>query len=118
MILVDSSVWIDHLRKGDRELAFLLEEGLVLCHPFVLGELALGRMKNRDRILSHLAALPFTPTASHGEVLHMVQEKKLHGLGVGWVDVHLLASALLSHSKLLTRDKALGSLVRELDLAP
>ena len=118
MILVDSSVWVEHLRKGNRGLVSLLEEDLVLCHPFVLGELALGRMKNRDRILSHMAALPFARSASDREVMHLVLSKKLQGLGVGWVDVHLLASALRSHCQLLTRDKALGSLARKLDLDP
>ncbi len=118
MILVDSSIWVDHLCKKDRKLSLLLEAGQVLCHPFVRGELALGEMKNRDEILSHLAALPSTRTASDREVLHLVLEKKLHGLGVGWVDMHLLASALISHCRLWTRDKALSSLVRQWGLAP
>lgn len=118
MILVDSSVWVDHLRKKDRQLSLLLQEGKVLCHPFVLGELALGQMKNRTEILAHLTALPCTRSASHREVLHWIHHKKLHGRGIGWVDAHLLASALISHCRLWTRDRALGTLVAEFDLAP
>ncbi len=70
MILVDTSVWVDHLRKGDRELASLLNEGVVLCHPFVIGELACGNLKNRDEILSLLEALPLSTVAGHEEVLY------------------------------------------------
>jgi len=117
MILVDSSVWVDHLRKGDRQLATLLDLGLVLCHPFVLGELALGQIKNRSEILSYLTALPLARSARHREVMHLVQTRKLHAQGVGWVDVHLIASALLTHCKLLTRDKSLASLAQQLGLA-
>jgi len=109
MILVDTSVWIDHLRKGDSELASLLNEGVVLCHPFVIGELACGNLKNRDEILSLLAALPAPLVASHEEGLRLVADRKLAGKGLGWIDVHLLASALLSKCTLWTKDKALGT---------
>lgn len=114
MILVDTSVWVDHLRKGDRRLESLLDEGSVLCHPFVIGELACGTMKNRDEILSLLKALPRTTVASHEEALRLVSERKLYGKGLGWVDVHLLASALLSQSPLWTKDKNLASVARQL----
>ena len=114
MILVDSSVWIGHLRKRDRELASLLNEGVVLCHPFVIGELACGNLKNRAEILSLLAALPASEVANHEEVLHMVSDRKLPGKGLGWIDVHLLASALLSKCTLWTKDKPLGSVARTL----
>jgi len=114
MILVDTSVWVDHLRKGEEELETLLNEGLVLSHPFVIGELACGNLKNRDEILSLLEALPKTGVASHEEVLHLVAERKLYGKGLGWIDMHLLAAALLSQSPLWTRDKTLASVAREL----
>ncbi len=109
MILVDTSVWIDHLRKGDHELRSLLNEGVVLCHPFVIGELACGNLKNRDEILSLLAALPAALLASHEEGLHLVADRKLAGKGLGWIDIHLLASALLSKCTLWTKGKALGA---------
>ena len=116
MILVDTSVWIDHLRRGDRELEKLLGEGVVLCHPFVIGELACGNLKNRDEILSLLAALPASAVASHEEGLHVVAHRKLTGKGLGWIDIHLLASALLSKCTLWTKDKALGAVARSLKI--
>ena len=109
MILVDTSVWIDHLRRGDQDLKSLLNEGVVLCHPFVIGELACGNLKNRAEIRSLLAALPAAPVASHEEGLHLVADRNLAGKGLGWIDVHLLASALLSKCRLWTKDKALGA---------
>ena len=114
MILVDTSVWIDDLRKGNGELASLLNEGVVLCHPFVIGELACGNLKNRAEILSLLEALPGSTVASHEEVLHLVSYRKLSGKGLGWIDVHLLASALLSKCTLWTKDKGLGLHARRL----
>lgn len=115
MILVDTSVWVDHLRKTEEKLESLLNRGLVLTHPFVIGELACGNLRNRDEILSLLGALPQAELASHEEVLHLVAERKLHGKGLGWVDVHLLAAALLADSPLWTRDKTLASVARELE---
>ena len=117
MILVDTSIWIDHLRKGDRDLAALLNEGVVRCHPFVIGELACGRLKNRDEILSLLDALPGVEIATHQEALRLVSDRGLSGSGLGWIDVHLLASALLSRSRLWTGDKALGAVAGSLGLA-
>ncbi len=116
MILVDTSVWIDHLRKGDRKLTGVLREGLVICHPFVIGELACGNLKNRAEILALLTTLPTATVASHEEVLHLVSDRKLPGKGLGWIDVHLLASALLSRSTLWTRDKALGAVAETLQV--
>lgn len=116
MILVDTSVWIHHLRKGDRELTRLLNEGVVLCHPFVIGELACGNLKNRAEILSLLAALPSSSLASHAEGLHLVTDRELVGRGIGWIDVHLLASALLSKCTLWTKDKALGAVAAALEI--
>ncbi len=117
MILVDTSVWIDHLRKGDQGLARLLNEGVVLCHPFVIGELACGNLKNRTEILSLLAALPISSVASHQEATHLVTDRKLAGKGIGWIDVHLLASALLSNCTLWTKDNALGAIARTIKVS-
>jgi len=107
MILVDTSVWIAHFRKGSRTLSELLSRELVLVHPFVLGELACGNLKNRARILSDLSALPPAVSASHEEVMRLVEGRKLWGQGIGWVDAHLLASALLSDCQLWTLDERL-----------
>ena len=107
MILVDTSVWIAHLREPGSKLAHLLSEGLVMVHPFVVGELACGNLKNRDRILSDLQALPPAVPATHEEALHLVRDRKLWGTGIGWIDAHLLASALLSEAELWTLDERL-----------
>jgi len=117
LILVDTSVWIDHLRAGDRGLARLLERGVVLCHPFVVGEIACGRLRRREEILSLLAALPAAPVASHEEALRLVTARRLAGKGLGWIDVHLLAAALLSGSRLWTRDRALEGAAQSLAIA-
>jgi predicted nucleic acid-binding protein len=107
MILVDTSVWIDHLRRGDEELSLLLDEGQVLVHPFVIGEVACGSLKRRADIVGHLQRLPRAPVATEAEVLHLLEREELHGRGLGWVDLHLLASARLAAVPLLTRDRAL-----------
>lgn len=107
MILVDTSVWVDHLRRGDKALVRLLNEGEVLCHPFVIGELACGNLQKRGEILSLLSALPSAPMATHEEALVLLSERRLSGRGLGWVDVHFLASSLLSNTALWTKDKAL-----------
>lgn len=104
MILVDTSVWIAHFRKGGVRLAELLSEALVLAHPFVVGELACGNLRNRARILSDLKALPSALSATHEEVMRLVEDRKLWGLGMGWIDGHLLASALLSNCEFWTLD--------------
>lgn len=107
MILVDTSVWVNHLRRGSERLATLLEEGRVLCHPFVIGELACGSLRNRAEILRLLAELGQARTASHDETMTLVDELRLAGSGIGWIDAHLLASARLSGCGLWTADKAL-----------
>lgn len=96
MTLVDASVWVDHLRKGNRTLAGMLEAGAVLCHPFVIGELACGSMKNRSDILTLLSALPQAAVATHDEALSFVDRHHLFATGIGWIDVHLMASAMLT----------------------
>ena len=115
MVLVDTSVWADHLRSGCRELSRLLERSLVMTHPFIVGELALGNLANRDRVLQYLRNLPATRVASGNEVLHLVENQHLMGRGIGWVDAHLLASALLSSPlRLFSRDTRLRQLAAEL----
>ncbi|TMQ49847.1 MAG: type II toxin-antitoxin system VapC family toxin, partial [Candidatus Eisenbacteria bacterium] len=107
MILVDTSVWIDHLRSGNRTLISLLDREEVLTHPFVIGELACGRMRNRQQILELIGRLPGARVADHEEVLAFVERDRLFGRGIGWVDAHLLAAALLSHAMLFTLDRRL-----------
>jgi predicted nucleic acid-binding protein len=104
MVLVDTSVWIEHFRKNNPALQQLLNEAVVLIHPFVIGELACGNLKNRRRILADLNALPFAISPAHDEVLRLIEERKLEGLGIGWIDGHLLASALLSNCRFWTLD--------------
>lgn len=108
MVLVDTSVWIEHFRKVDPTLAGLLEGASVLTHPMVLGELACGQFKNRKMIFDYLQALPAAQVATHDEVMHFVQTRQVFGRGVGWIDMHLLASALVSDCFLLTRDQRLA----------
>jgi predicted nucleic acid-binding protein len=114
MILADTSVWVDHLRRGNAELAQLLGEGQVLCHPFVIGELACGSLQKRTEILGLLTALPTAHVAEHDEVLLLVSARRLHGRGLGWIDAHLLGSAFLSGCVLWTLDKALSTAARSL----
>jgi predicted nucleic acid-binding protein len=118
MILVDTSVWIDHLKTGDDNLARLLEAGRVLMHPFVLGELALGSLRNRQTILELLGQLPWAEMATDQEVLSLIEAETLHGTGIGLIDAHLLASAkLTAGSSLWTRDKRLERLAARLHVS-
>lgn len=107
MILVDTSVWIGHFRKGSQNLVELLSNGLALVHPFIVGELACGNLRNRARILSDLQALPSAASATNAEVMQLIEVRKLWGLGIGWIDSHLLASALLSTCLFWTHDRRL-----------
>lgn len=119
MILVDTSVWIDHLRAGQSPLATALDEGKVLIHPFVLGELACGDLKNRDRVLQLLGALPSAPIATDPEALEFIERRALMGRGIGYIDVHLLAStALAGTAWLWTLDKRLAAIAAELFRPP
>ena len=108
MVLVDTSIWIDHFRKKEPKLADLLNEGMVVMHPFVLGELACGNLKNRAALLTNLEALPAALPASDEEVLRLIEDRKLWGRGIGWVDAHLLASALVSECAFWTADGKLS----------
>ena len=116
MILVDTSVWIQHLRKGSDQLRSLLDEEQVFCHPFVVGELACGALRNRQEVLSLLRALPQARVAEHEEVLHLLEGRHLYGRGLGWVDAHLLASALLTGCTLWTFDKPLRRAAAALEI--
>ena len=107
MILVDTSVWIAHLRAGNDRLRALLFDEQVLCHPFVVGELACGTLQKRDEILTMLKALPKAQVLEHEEVLSFLDARRLYGRGIGWVDAHLLASTLLTGCALWTMDKPL-----------
>ena len=109
MILVDTSVWVDHFREGNPRLTELLNNQEVLIHPFVVGELSLGMLKNRTQILELLSRLPQAPIAEHEEVMAAVAKHSLFGVGIGWVDAHLVASSLIASVGLLTMDKALQS---------
>ena len=117
MVLVDTSVWVDHFRRGLPELAEQLEAAAVVCHPFVLGELACGNLRNRREILELLQTLCTCPVAAHEEVLRFIESNRLMGLGLGYVDVHLLASAKLANLPLWTFDRPLHSAAARLNLA-
>lgn len=117
MILVDTSVWIEHLRKGSARLRSLLYNEQVLCHPFVLGELACGTLRNRQEILSTLRALPEAHVAEQEEVLRFLEARRLYGRGLGWVDAHLLASTLLTGCALWTLDQPLRKAAAALRVA-
>lgn len=118
MILADTSVWADHLRKGDKELADLLNGSRIVIHPFIVGELALGYLKPRDQILRALADLPQTILATEAEVLRLIERHVLFGTGIGYIDAHLLTAAMLTPGTLIrTRDKQLLGAAHKLGLA-
>jgi len=107
MVLVDTSVWVSHFRDGNDELASLLNDGRVLCHPLIVGELACGNLKDRAVILSFLQLLPMSIEAEHDEVLSFIEDNRLMGKGMGYVDVHLITSAVLTGVPIWTLDKKL-----------
>jgi len=116
MILVDTSIWVDHLRKGNRHLEKLLLDAEVVCHPFVIGELACGNIKNRSEILTLLQSLPVIPTIDINEYLYFIDQNLLYGSGIGFVDIHLLASARLLDIPMWTADKKLRDVAVTLNL--
>ena len=117
MVLVDTSVWINHLRKTNKGLVELLQGGLVLIHPFVAGELACGNLKNRREILSLLQSLPMSTQAEHDEVMRFIESHKLMGRGLGYIDVHLIASSFLTNAELWTLDARLAETSVKLGVA-
>jgi len=117
MVIVDTSIWVIHLRQGSRQLEKLLMDAEVMCHPFIIGELACGNLKNRHEIISLLQSLPMASTIEFDEFLFFIDRHHLMGKGVGFVDVHLLASARLIGVLLWTADKRLKSAADLLELA-
>lgn len=118
MILVDTSIWTGHLRQRDQRLAEVLAMNVALVHPFVIGELACGSLPNHATLLVDLSLLPQALIAAHKEVLGFVERCELEGRGIGWIDVHLLASTMLAgRSQLWTRDKRLRAVAEELGVA-
>ena len=108
MTLVDTSVWIDHFRRSNAVLMRLLDDEEVAVHPFVIGEIAVGNLKNRAETLADLSLLPQMPMVEEHEVRHLLESRRLWGRGLGWVDLHLLASATLAGLGLLTADRAMA----------
>jgi predicted nucleic acid-binding protein len=118
LILVDTSVWVDHFRANHAALAGLLNKGAVLAHPFIIGELALGQIRQREPVLASLQALPRAAVATDAEVLHFIERNALFGRGIGYVDAHLLAAArLTADASLWTSDKRLHGVADALGLA-
>jgi predicted nucleic acid-binding protein len=115
-VLIDTSVWIDHLRRRNATLVGLLEQAQVWTHTFVIGELACGNLAQRDTVLNALSALPQAPVATQDEVLAFLETHRLMGRGLGWIDVHLLASAKLGRLPFWTLDKRLEAVVTGLHL--
>ncbi|MEK6769969.1 MAG: PIN domain-containing protein [Gemmatimonadota bacterium] len=112
-VLADSSIWIQHLHRGLAPMRALLAEGRIAIHVFVRGEVALGRLHNRAEILASLHTLPPATIAAHEEVLSLIEHQDLAGSGIGWVDAHLLASALIDHTRLWTLDRRLARIATE-----
>ena len=118
MILADTSIWIDHLRVGDHALAACLDEGQVLMHPFIIGELACGNLRNRAQLLALWRRLPQALVATHIEVMYFIEQQNLMGSGIGYVDAHLLTSARISGARgLWTRNRRLAALATALGCA-
>jgi predicted nucleic acid-binding protein len=117
MVLVDTSVWVSHLREGNPELESLLNDGDVVCHPFIIGELACGNLNNRSEILSLFQILPLVIQAEHVEILQFIENYRLMGKGLGYIDMHLLASAVLTEAPIWTLDKKLDEVSLQLNIA-
>lgn len=116
MVIVDTSVWVLHLHHGNIYLERLLNDGDVVCHPFIVGELACGNLKNRTEILSLLQALPQAILLEHEEIMQFIENHKLMGKGLGYIDIHLLASALLTEVSIWTLDKRLDEISTEIGI--
>ena len=116
MVLVDTSVWVSHLRDGNVGLEKLLNDGEAVCHPFIVGELACGNLKNRHEILTYLQSLPMTILAEDEEVLKFIENNQLMGKGLGYIDVHVIASAVLTNVLLWTLDKTLDKFTEKIGI--
>ena len=117
MVLVDTSVWVNHFRHGEPHLAKLLLDAEVACHPYIIGELACGNIANRIEILNLLRSLPLAPAVNLNEYLYFVEQNQLHASGIGFVDIHLLAAAKLAGVPLWTHDKKLHQVAAGLALS-
>ena len=117
MIVADTSVWIEHFHRGEKGLVQLLIDGEIAIHPFVTGELACGSLKNRLQTLDYFDAMPQVPVADTAEVRLFIEHHALHGLGLGWVDIHLLAAVKLANCRLWTFDKRLSEAASRLGLS-
>jgi len=117
-VLVDTSVWIDHFRRRNARLSNLLESAQVWIHPFIIGELACGNLSRRTEVISLLEALPTVPLLDHEDVLHFIDVQHLHGRGLGWIDIHLLASARVAGLPLWTLDRRFALATKELSIDP
>ncbi len=117
MVLVDTSVWVSHFREGNTRLERLLNDGAVVCHPFIVGELACGNLKHRGEILSLLKSLPMADEAEHEEIMRFIERYQLMGLGLGYIDVHLFASAVLTNVPIWTLDRRLNDVSKKLSLS-
>jgi len=117
MVLVDTSIWVAHLREGNLHLETLLLDAAVMCHPFIVAELACGNLRNRSEILSLVQTLPMAPAIEFNEFMYFIDRNKLMGIGIGFVDVYLLASSQLAGIPVWTSDKRLRLAAIELDLA-
>jgi predicted nucleic acid-binding protein len=110
VIVVDTSIWIDHFRYGDKELKKIIEDDRLLCHPFVIGELALGSLRERDAVIAFLTSQREAVVATHAEVMTVIERHSIFSMGIGYTDAHLLTSTLLDRrSSLWTRDKRLAA---------
>jgi predicted nucleic acid-binding protein len=117
MVLIDTSVWIDHFNRSDSRLLHLLNDYEVVTHPYILGELVCGNFRNRTEIFELLSNLPSVTTISMEEYFVFIEKNKLYGLGLGFVDIHLLASTLIAQCSLYTKDKALLSIADSFGIA-
>ncbi len=115
LVLADTPIWITHLREGDQHFIQLLEQGLVACHPFIVGELACGSLKNRKEIIQLLEALPMVDVLDHSEIMEFIESRELMSRGIGYVDTHLLGSSLVSNAPLWTLDKSLKKVAKLLN---
>ena len=117
MILVDTSIWVDHLRKSNRDLVYLLEQSQVLVHPWIIGELVCGNLANRKDLLMLFSSMPAVRVVSDVEVFELIEARRLFGKAVGWVDMHLLAAAIIEDIKLWTGDNKLKRIAASLGVA-
>jgi len=115
LVLADTSIWVTHFKHKEQHLIQLLEQGLVACHPFIVGELACGGLSNREEIIQLLEALPAVDVLEHSEIMAFIENRKLMSIGIGYVDTHLLGSSLLSNTPLWTCDKSLVKAAKSLN---